>query len=215
MSTLPRTLVYSSRISGIKFSVAGDEDVVRDSCVGVTSYDLFRDNKPVDGGLYNAHLGTTDYEYRCKTCFNSKAKCMGHDGHYVLNYPVLSPMCVSESRKWLKLICFECGKPIVSERIYSRFPASKRLDEAQKIARSASRKCPHCHAVHPIVKKDATDQLITTAEYYADKRKTSEETVYPHRMVEIFNRIEPETVLALGRPLESHPRKFVLGVIKI
>jgi DNA-directed RNA polymerase beta' subunit len=209
------SLTYSSRIAGIRFSIAGTEDVVRESCVGVTSYDLFRDNKPVDGGLYNAHLGTTDYEYKCKTCFHNKSRCLGHDGHFVLNYPVFSPMCLPEARKWLKIVCFECGKPVIPNRMFERFAPAKRVDEAQKIARSVARKCAHCHAPHPTVKKDPNDQLVMTAEYYVDKRKVREEILYPHRVAEIFNRIEPETVLALGRPLESSPRKFVLNAVKI
>ena len=123
-------LLHHGRISKVRFSLAGSESVKNDSHVNVKSYDLFRDNLPYPGGVCDAHMGTTDHAYRCQTCYNNKRNCLGHPGHIHLNYPVWSGMAVLEAHKWLKLICFNCGHPIVSEEIYSRFAPKKRLVEA-------------------------------------------------------------------------------------
>lgn len=206
---------YKTKITSVKFGVIGTEDVHKSSCVNVTSYDLFHDNKPVDRGLYNTHLGTDDYTYKCKTCFGKKSSCLGHDGHHNLNYPIFAPMFVGEIPKWLKLVCLDCGTPVIDEKLYKNVGKLKRLDAAQKIARTGVRKCPKCKAVHPVIKKDVNEHLSFIAEYYTDKRKTDEKILYPHDIRQIFERIGDDTVLRLGKPLESHPRKFVLGAIKI
>jgi len=214
---MSRSLTYRTRIVSVTFGVIGTEDVQKSSCVNVTSYDLFHDNKPVDGGLYNMHMGTDDYSYRCKTCFNKKPACLGHDGHHNMNYPILSPMFVGEIRKWLKLICHECGEPVIREKFYSKFNKIKRLDQAQKIARTGVRRClnPACGALHPVIKKDPNEDLAIIAEYYTDKRKTDERILYPDDIRQIFERISDATVEKLGKPLSAHPRKFVLRSIKI
>jgi DNA-directed RNA polymerase beta' subunit len=212
---MQQSLIYRSRITRVKFGVNGNEAILKESCSNITSYDLFHDNEPVAHGLYNAHLGTDNYKYTCMTCFNSKSKCLGHDGHHIMKYPVISPMFLNEIRKWLKLTCFECGKPIIEASQYKSVNRIKRLDYAQKIARTGSRKCVHCKAPHPIIKKDPSEPLAMIAEYFTDRRKTDEQILYPHIIKRIFQRISDTTVEELGKPAEAHPRKFILDVIKV
>ncbi len=210
-------LLYNTRVARVRFNIAGNESIIKDSCSHVISHNLFSEGKPFDGGLYNLHLGTTDYDYRCQTCYNKKNACLGHDGHYNLNYPVLGPMTINEIRKWLKLVCLKCGHVIISEREYMRFPPSNRLDEAQKIARTGSRRCPNkgCNELHPIIKKLDTEPLASIAEYYEDKKLVRSVEIFPHNVKQYLERISDETVIRMGKSLESHPRNFVLNVIKI
>lgn len=208
-------LLYSGRITGVKFNLSGTETVKKDSYTTITSWDLFRNNMPYPGGVYDAHTGTTDHSYRCQTCYNNKRACIGHEGELNLNYPVWNPMGATDCRKWLKLICFNCGHAIIDEAAFMRFPRGKRLDEASKLARTGNKKCVHCKEVHPMIKKDASEPLALVAEFYEEKRQTAKWTIYPHKIAEILSRVSDETVVKLGKNVSSHPRNFILGAIKV
>lgn len=209
------SLSYHGRITKVRFNLAGSDTVRKESCANITSHDLFRNNVPYPGGVYDAHLGTTDHSYRCQTCFNNKKNCLGHPGHMHLNYPVWSGMAVNEGRKWLKLICFKCGHAIIDLNQFKRYPRSKRLDEASKVARTGNKKCIHCKEPHPTVKKDAVEPLLLNAEFFEDKRQTEKKPILPHQVGEIFARISDETVQALGKNVNSHPRNMILWDIQV
>lgn len=200
----------------MRFSLAGSETNLKDSYVPITSYDLFRNGLPYPGGVYDAHLGSTDHSYKCQTCYNNKKNCLGHDGHLHLNYPVQQPISLNDMRKWLKLICFKCGHPVIEDSQFMKFPKSRRLDEASKLARTMNRKCVHCkQEVHPIIKKDPQEPLALIAEFYEDKKQTNKYTLYPHMIKQILERISDETVLKMGKCIDSHPRNFVITDIKV
>lgn len=206
------SIIYNSRIKRVRFSVLGSEDIEKESDVPITTYDLFKNSLPYEGGVYDGHLGTTDHTYTCATCFNNKKNCTGHDGHLRFNYPVYSPLYFPETKKWLRLICFKCGTPIISPDTVARFPVAKRLDEASKIARTGLKFCPCCKEEHPVVGKDRDKPLMVIAKMSSG----SELRIYPHDVAMILSRITNETVIALGKdPIKSHPRKFVLTSFKI
>ncbi len=208
-------LLYRGRITKVRFSLSGTDTVRKDSYVPITSYDLFRNNTPYPGGVYDAHLGTTDHSYRCQTCYNTKRACIGHEGSIPLNYEVWSPLGVNEGRKWIRLICFKCGNPVIDPSQYSRLPRSKRLDEASKIARTGNKKCHYCKAIHPTIKKDPAEPLSLIAEVTDNGKLADRWKIYPHKAAEIFNKISDETVIRLGKQVDSHPRNFILKEIKV
>lgn len=208
-------LLYSSQISKVKFSLAGSEEVRQGSFALINSYDLFRNNLPYPSGVYDAHMGTTDHSYRCQTCYNNKRNCLGHEGNISLNYPVWNPMGLSEGKKWIKLICFKCGKPVIEKSQYMKFHRHKRLDEASKLARTSSRKCIHCKELHPVIKKDNSEPLKFIAEYIEDKRQIKVETLYPAEIGKILSRITEETVIEMGKSVLSHPQHCILTDIRV
>ena len=160
-------------------------------------------------------MGTTAHEYRCQTCHNTKKACLGHDGHIELNYPVWNPNGVKEATKWIKLICFTCGKIVLPKSDYEEIPRGKRLEEASKIARTSARDCTHCGVQHPLVKKDTVEPLKFIAEYYNGKTIDRKETLYPHIIKAILSRISPETISLMGKPITSPPSNFVMRSIPV
>lgn len=209
-------MIYTSKITGVRFHMSGTEEARQDSSARITSPDLFRNQTPYPGGVYDAHTGTTDHSYRCQTCYNNKVLCLGHEGHIELNYPVWNPNGVTDGRKWLKLICFTCGHPIIADADFAKFPKSKRLDEASKIARTTNKKCVHCNTTHPIIKKDATEPLALVAEFYdSNKKLETKEIIYPHKAAEVLSRISDDTVIKMGKHVNSHPKNFVVYAIKV
>lgn len=206
---------YGSSIRRVRFRLAGDRDILLSSSAPITSGELFRNNVPVEGGIYDARLGTTDHSYSCQTCSNSKKYCFGHDGHIDLNYPVINPMALEDMRKWIKLICHECGMAVIPESTWAAEPKAKKLSFASQVARTGTRKCIHCSAAHPQVKKDPKEQLGLIAEWFDDKRKVREEKLYPHNIAAIFSRVSDATVRALGRDPVSHPRHYILTKMRV
>lgn len=206
-------LLYSGKISKVKFSLSGSETIRKNSYAVITSHDLFRNNSPFPGGVYDAHLGTTDYSYKCLTCYNNKRNCMGHEGHIPINYPVWNGLAVNDGRKWLKLICFKCGHPIIDDAQFMKFPREERLNVASKIARTGNKKCVHCKEIHPLIKKDAHEPLKLYAEFYEEKRLINRYIIFPHKVAEVFSKISDETIIKLGKNIISHPRNIILNDI--
>lgn len=205
-----------SHLTSIELFVLGNEENIRDSHVNVVSQDLFRKDKPHPGGIYDAHMGTTDLSWKCETCFHRKTYCPGHSGVIHLNYPVPSPLFLKDLAKWLKVICFNCGKLLIS---YQKLPVSPKniLGEYVKIMRAKPKniQCVHCKSIHPNVVKDRTDNVKIFAEWYDDDKKLVKRTVlYPHKMAEIFDKISDETVKELGKPTICHPRKLILNALR-
>lgn len=210
------SLIPNSKITKVSFSLSGTEEAIADSSVNIKSHEQFRNNMPYPYGVYDAHLGTTDYKYKCSTCGNNKRKCLGHEGNAQLNYPVISPIAINEIRKWLKVICFRCGRPIVKKEDYIGKAPPARLDEAVKLAANV-KKCPdhRCGAPHPTIKKDPNELSASVAEYHENRNIIQKETIYPHVAKEILSRVSDETVVQLGKSISSHPRHYVLDSVKV
>lgn len=211
------SLVHTSKINGIRFSLSGSDEAEADSYTTITTWDLFNNNLPYSSGVYDAHLGTTDHSYKCQTCLNTKRFCPGHEGKIELNYPVINPLALNEIKKWLKIICFNCGKPIMKESVYIHIkPANTRIALLTKTVKSDnSQRCVHCDTLHPIVKKRQFEPLLLSAEIIEDKKQIDKFNIFPHMIENIFSKITNETVLNLGKKIESHPKNYVLRTIKV
>lgn len=205
-----------TELDGFSLYLMGSDDAVRDGFVNVVSQDLLRGGAPVDGGIYDAHMGTTDHSWDCKTCHHEKKYCEGHSGYIALKYPVLNPLFIRQIIKWLKVICFGCGKPVIKLDADPSHPLRTNLtDLAGKVGKTV--KCAYCETIHPHIVKDKTDYVSVTAEVYdiskisSDRGKLqSKFPLYPHLIKMIFDKVPEWVLVRLGQPLESHPRNLVL-----
>jgi DNA-directed RNA polymerase beta' subunit len=108
MASAPYTTVET-----LGFGIAGDADNVRDSVVQVSSFGLFTGDHPVSGGCFDPRMGTTDHHYGCVTCGLQRREDPGHGGLMHSRVALESPLFVPEIRRWLRVICLECGAPVV------------------------------------------------------------------------------------------------------
>lgn len=200
-----------SEFSEIELYVLGDLDHKIQSNVSIINSDLFRNGLPHPGGIYDPHMGTTDQSWNCQTCFNRQELCPGHPGSLKLNYPVLSPIYIKEIIQWLKVICFKCGKLIVSPTSINlrKVPKHKILGEYVKIVKG--KKCIVCGEPHPHVIKDRSDYVSIQIKYENEELQP----IYPHEIIPIFERISDETMIGMGKPPISHPRKLILNILRI
>jgi len=211
-----------SELDGIGLYVLGSEENKQDSYVNIVSQDLHRNGLPHPGGIYDAHMGTTDHTWDCATCLHGKKYCPGHEGVIHLKYPVPSPLFMKHVVKWLKVVCFNCGKLVIPERPM-KVSKKSMLAEYVKLVRQADKnvKCVHCDAIHPHIVKDKADYTSVWMEFYearatstAKGKKTDDIPLYPHQMATIFAKVSPETVELLGQASASHPSKLILSALR-
>ncbi len=205
----PSKLINSGTIAGIQFFVVGGPESEKLGNVKLFNKELFRGAEPVVGGANDARLGTTEESYNCKTCFNSKLRCPGHLGSVPLKYPVKNPDFRDKLLKWLKVCCFNCGNPIIKKKI--RAPKRQLLGEYVKECRNVA-KCEYCGAKHAHVVKDK-HKTLQFYKVFKEDEKERKEVFYNNQIKDAINRIPNDVVIQMGKPLCSHPKKFILSSI--
>lgn len=219
----PINLIGRSRVNAVSFYIKGDEDVERESCCTITEKTLFSEGTPLNGGLYDSHLGTTEISWACHTCFNKKLECPGHEGMLESNYGLQNAAFRKEILKWVKITCHSCKEFVIKKKLPDNMAPSKRLGEFVKIVRSGYdryRKCQNCGVDHPWVTRDKQRPGILHAEFYKkgmNKQEKTDDTkmLYNHQIAEILNGIPDANVIAMGKQLNSHPKKLIIKKAKI
>jgi DNA-directed RNA polymerase II subunit RPB1 len=203
---------YYSEIKKLDFYVLGSEENYIDSAVTVTNKELFKGEIPVNNGCYDPNMGTTSYSFDCGTCLLPKSKCSGHPGSIDLLYPVKSPLFRDSILKWLKVICFKCGRLLINKDV--NVARNRLLIEYVKLAKAVDI-CPYedCGEPHPTVAKDKFEPAKFFVEYKVKYGKREE--LFNHQIRDILGRISNESVLKMQKPIKSHPKNFMLDIIRV
>lgn len=209
------SLLYTSNITRVRFSLAGDTAITDASSVTVFTHEMYSADKPYPGGVCDGHLGTVD-DNRCQTCLLTKKACVGHAGLYELRYPIYNPLAWETVGKWLRIVCHKCGKCVIPDNKLMKFKPRMRLSKLPPEQKGKNRKCldPECGAIRPNVHHDDRYKMLFIAETYLEG-ETKVEKLYPHHVAAIFSRISDETVAKFGLEPISHPRSYVLSRICI
>lgn len=203
--------LYYSKINSIAFYVLSNQEIFTDSMVIIKDKEIMKSDVPVIDGLYDPHMGTTDFAWNCHSCGNKKITCPGHFGSIELRYPVKSPMFRDELLKWLKIICFNCGNTVL--KISQDLPVNKRFLWVMNKVKTTKR-CEFCDEPHFQVSKDKKQPFIFYRhEELPDKKQPLMHIYYNHLIQQTLNKISEETVLSLGIPVRCHPANFILNRI--
>jgi len=197
--------MYPSAITHVKFSVLSSKDPYNN--ILVKTRDLLKNNKPAVDGVYSAKQGTTDANYNCETCFNNKKQCLGHSAIIELPYPMLSPSIIVDYKKWVKILCFNCGNVLMSNEDILSFPVSERIDKVLKQIKAKTSQiklCSHCNTQYPKIIKDTKEP-----NFFKIAHDNEYKMIMPHVLEELFDKVSDATVLMMGRPLTSHPMNFI------
>lgn len=73
---------------------------------------------PVEGGLSDLRLGTSSYEFICKTCKGTDKECPGHFGHLELAMRMFAPQFIKVIVKILRCVCCQCSKLLIDSVCY-------------------------------------------------------------------------------------------------
>ena len=66
--------------------------------------------RPKEGGLLDARMGTIERAFKCQTCGESMTDCPGHFAHIELSKPVFHPGFLVKTKKVLETVCYYCSK---------------------------------------------------------------------------------------------------------
>jgi DNA-directed RNA polymerase II subunit RPB1 len=196
-----------SEVEFVEFGLYGDQDHKVLSCIDVISPNLYVGD-PAPGGLYDCHMGTTDHEYRCLTCHEDRSRCPGHPGLLKLNCPLQQPIGIGDTRRLLRVLCLNCGTPMIELDRFQKLPTSSRLAEIAQVS-TEGKKCrnPDCGEIHPKIIQDKNDNFTFWIQRVGETQLVKLRAM---DLYNIFNRVTDETTIALGRSLDNHPRKLVL-----
>lgn len=168
-------------------------------------------------GCFDARMGTTDHHYSCATCRLGRRDDPGHLGRMRSHTPLASPLFIAEIRRWLRVVCLNCGYPVVNlEKFAGVRPPTQRLNDASLVSTDGVR-CPVCGVIHPKIVPADDDYFSFNAEgpSAVPGVKGKPYVLYPETIRAAFERVTDATVVALGRPLTSHPRQLILKTIVI
>jgi DNA-directed RNA polymerase beta' subunit len=198
-------------VRACSFSPRSDADTLMAARARVQSSQMNDMGKPHPGGISDANMGTTEGTHVCATCRLDKRHCHGHPGIFHLNYPMFNPSVMPEVIKWLRVICFNCGSLIFTDdEIRNHCGANPTLSNLAKAVPNHSRPCPHCGAMHHVVRRqDKTSWSFIVRGTSAEGGSTGESIMRALDVAQIFDHITDETLKKVDRNALAHPRKFI------
>eukprot|EP00163_Fabomonas_tropica_P006227 TRINITY_DN1580_c0_g1_i2.p2 TRINITY_DN1580_c0_g1~~TRINITY_DN1580_c0_g1_i2.p2 ORF type:complete len:151 (+),score=14.89 TRINITY_DN1580_c0_g1_i2:344-796(+) len=105
---------YSSapqkEVDRIQFGVLSPDEVRASSVAEIKFAETVRNGEPVENGLADRRLGTSDHQYRCASCAGDMKECPGHFGHLELARPVYHVGFRNTVLQVLRCVCFRCSK---------------------------------------------------------------------------------------------------------
>ena len=210
-------MIPAGYIDTIQFSIYSDDDIRTDSSVEIKNKEAYKAGKPVSKGIYDPHMGTTDYGFSCDTCQNPKDICPGHMGSIKLNYPVIQPTLRDEVIRWLKIICFECGNILtVHEKDLGRISFGELVKKIGGKNTDDDITCIHCGGKHPHVLKSKSDDISVMVEYFKSKKVLEiEKQLLNHQIKSIFERVKDSIVIIIRKDISNHPKHLVWSMLPI
>ncbi|KAK4055766.1 DNA-directed RNA polymerase III subunit C1 (rpo31) [Microbotryomycetes sp. JL201] len=154
------------RIKHIQFSVLSPREIVTISEFDANQRDLYKieDRSPVQHGVLDRRLGTSDKSGRCETCGLPLAECVGHYAYIKLVLPVFHIGYFRHCLNILQCICKTCSRILLTPAECRKYLAMFRrpnLDSltvaamSRTISATARKRtlCPYCSGINGVVKK--------------------------------------------------------------
>ncbi|GAA5868140.1 hypothetical protein JCM8547_003356 [Rhodosporidiobolus lusitaniae] len=154
------------RIKHIQFSILSAREAVAISEFEANQRDLYTpvDRRPVDHGVLDRRLGTSDKAGKCDTCNLALADCVGHYAYIKLVLPVFHIGYFKHVLGILQCICKTCSRILLDPAQHRKFLALFRRPNLDTLTFAAlakqlsslCRKCTTCHycgAINGVVKK--------------------------------------------------------------
>lgn len=220
--------IPNAEIKAIHFSLRTDEETKQQAVVDITNKHTFRNGIPVDGGICDSSMGTTDIFWKCGHCDQKKSHCIGHPGVLNLKYPVIEPTMLKSVIHYAKVICHKCGgfmmgnkrlPPDTKQSLLLSQYAIKMANKKKKskdldINININMTCPTCKALHPrislnpVAKANNNDTILQQT-FFGSDGKSVTTRLFNHHLLKSFERVSNETVRILGKPLSSHPKNMI------
>ena len=103
-------------------------------------------------------MGTRTNNYNCGTCGLKNFQCPGHLGYMDLNYPVINFLFIEDVKKWLKVICYNCGQLVVKP-VTNGAKGDILYDTADIFGQNKVYNCQYCGKDQPNIGKDSKNEF--------------------------------------------------------
>ncbi|XP_069719344.1 DNA-directed RNA polymerase III subunit RPC1 isoform X3 [Phaenicophaeus curvirostris] len=217
----------AKKISHICFGMKSPEQMRQQAHIQVVSKNLYsQDNhhSPLQYGVLDHRMGTSEKDRPCETCGKNLADCLGHYGYIDLELPCFHVGYFKAVIGILQMICKTCCRIMLSVEEkkqfldYLRRPGLTYLQKRglkKKVSEKCRKKntCPYCGAFNGTVKKCGLLKIIH------EKYKTNKKVVDPvvstflqsfETAIEHNKEVEP----LLGRAQENLNPLVVLNLFK-
>lgn len=214
---MSRNAPYSV-IESATYSIAGDDENLLDSVVKITEDRLIEHKQQASRGCYDLKMGTFDARApTCHTCGMDRKHDIGHFGVLESNDAIENMMFISEIRRWLRIICIDCGMFLFDTEKYKHISKDTRFAKALIEVSSKTDntiKClnPNCNRDQPKIVKDEYDHFTFIAQTI-ENGITMSNPISPNYIKDLFDRVSNNLVNFLGK--KYHPRKLMLTKIPI
>ena len=148
----------SSGIKRIEFGLV-DPKKLKKTCFIIESSEMWDQNTPQKGGLFDLHMGTIDRRYVCQTCGQKEFDCPGHMGGIEICMECYIPNLLDATIKALRSICPDCSALLMN-------PADVKKRKLDWISDEISKKAAHrfCIYGHPEYEDSSEGDLSSSEE---------------------------------------------------
>lgn len=183
-----------SVIRAVQYGVVSPEDVAAQSEVPVNSTVIYKTGIAYQNGINDPHMGPSNGNMLCMTCFNTLNECSGHFGHIELAMPIINVTFLQEVWKLLNSCCFYCSRILLrtDDPRRENLRKCKSHRESIKLVFKCCRKimqCPFCEGQQPTY---ILDDIIIRAIF----------TLTPKEAKEIQNNLRPPPLFTPRKMLQ-------------
>lgn len=172
------------------------------------------------GSVYDDKLGTISDDKDCETCGQGVETCSGHFGHIELNELILHPLYYKRVVEFLKCICINCHRTLLTEEqlAITSLTKYKGASRFQKILEKAekNRECcrDECGCSQPEIKFNVIDSSVQIVKQMNGNKVSIALAV--EEIFKIFDDVPDADVISLGLdPTMVHPRNLVMQVFPV
>jgi DNA-directed RNA polymerase II subunit RPB1 len=210
-----------SKVIGIQFSILSPDEIRKGSVVPITSKEMYTNNSPVLGGLFDQRMGVLEPGKICPTDGLDYMKTPGYFGHLELAKPIFYMQYFPTVQKILKCVCFKCSKLRISKEKHSHALDMIPIERlkyvcsiAEKIKRCGEDTENGCGCLQ--FKKLKKEDVATLWAVWPNSDGDVVKRVTAEMVLKIFKRISDEDVTFMGlSPVWSRPDWMICQVLAI
>jgi DNA-directed RNA polymerase II subunit RPB1 len=205
------------------------EEIIKNSVAEITSRDTYINNKPVINGLFDPRMGVLEPGIICPTDGHNYMKTPGYFGHIILARPVYYIPYLSAILRILRMVCFKCGKLLISKEKYAKLVETMNDDEkfnyifsiASKVKRCGEDTDDGCGCKQPskIRKEDKTIATLFAEWDSIDGVEDSSKMkimLTSEMVLNIFKKISDDDIRFMGfSPTFSRPEWMICQVLAV
>ena len=223
---LPPSKCEQQRVNEVQFEVFKERQVKDYAVCLVDQLKTYENGIPVEGGINDLRMGTTDFDQTCQTCKMSRPFCPGHFGYMELAEPMFSLGLFDVVLQAMKCVCKTCGELLTDPnsaevRLIPYKSGPNRLREMVRLCGN-KRKCGWKDAAgneHGCGGEQAKiGRFIGNYPGLVIKATVGEQDVkwYAEDARKVFDNVSDENATAMGfNVVRCHPRDLILTVLSV